>query len=364
MKKSLLALALAGAFISVAQAQSSVTVFGSIDGGIRNLTNTNAAGESKLTMGSIGGYGADRIGFRGVEDLGGGMNAHFHLESGFNVGTGALDNTTNRLFNRTASVGVGGAWGRLDLGHQYSIAFHTIGLYEPFKITHFSYTGIVPGVRGAAGTAGAVTAAKRFGTFGGARFDNDIQYTGKFGPITARAEYALGEVAGNAGNGTAGAVGLSYANGPLALGGAYTKQKSNVQIAPAPASYQDNVQWTAGAAYKLGGFRLTTGYMDDKQETGTAIAATKARTGWVGVGYNFTPALSLTGAYYQTNYELTGVEGKKKLHMASLVYALSKRTSLYAEVDHTKFNGVAIGQISPAGQDRQTGVSVGVFHQF
>lgn len=364
MKKSLLVLALAGAFASVAQAQSSVTIFGSIDGGVRNLTNSNAAGQSKLSMGSIGTYGADRIGFRGVEDLGGGLNAHYHLETGFNAGTGALDNTANRLFNRTALVGLGGAWGKLDFGRQYSLSFHTVGLFEPFKITHFSYTGIIPGVRGAAGSAGANTASNPFGTFGGSRFNNDIQYNGTFGPISVGVEHALGEVAGSASKDAASAVSAAYKNGPFALGTAYSKKKANVAIGTAPASYQDNSQWILGGAYKVGAFRFTAGYINDKQETGTAAADTKVNNAWGGVNYDVTPALRLTAAYYQTNYELAGFDGKKKLGMLGLSYTLSKRTALYAEVDSTKFSGVAIGRVSPAGQDRQTGVSAGVFHQF
>mgnify|MGYP005805723351 CR=1 FL=1 len=97
MKKSLLALAVLGAFAGAAQAQSAVTIYGSFDGGVRNLTNVNAAGDNRLTMGSNGTYNSNRIGFKGVEDLGGGLNAHFVLETGFNTGTGALDNAANRL---------------------------------------------------------------------------------------------------------------------------------------------------------------------------------------------------------------------------------------------------------------------------
>ncbi len=121
MKKSLLALAVFGAFAATA-AQAQVTLYGSIDGGIRNKTNTNAAGESLLTMGSNGTYNFNRLGFKGVEDLGGGMNAHFTLESGLNSGTGALD-SSGLMWGRTSSVGIGSTWGTVDLGRQYTIAF-------------------------------------------------------------------------------------------------------------------------------------------------------------------------------------------------------------------------------------------------
>ena len=94
MKKSLLALAVLGVFAGAAQAQSSVTVYGSFDGGLRH---TNSAAGSAWTVSSNGTYLSNRIGFKGVEDLGGGLNAHFTLETGFNTGNGALDNTTNQL---------------------------------------------------------------------------------------------------------------------------------------------------------------------------------------------------------------------------------------------------------------------------
>ena len=69
MKKSLLALAVLGAFASAAQAQSAVTIYGSFDGGVRYKTNVNAAGDNLTTVGSTGTYNSNRIGFRGVEDL-------------------------------------------------------------------------------------------------------------------------------------------------------------------------------------------------------------------------------------------------------------------------------------------------------
>jgi len=217
MKKSLLALAILSAFASAASAQSTVTVYGTFDGGVRSVSNVNAAGDSVLTMGSNGTYNSNRIGFKGVEDLGGGMNAHFQLETGFNTGTGALDNTitaTNpapRLFNRGAYVGLGGSWGAIDLGHQYTVVFKTMAAYDPFN---YKYTGVIPVVALSGGTGNSTT-----------RFDNDIQYTGTFGGVTLRAQYVLGEVAGSTSVKAAQAVGLNYADGPLALGAAYMQRK-------------------------------------------------------------------------------------------------------------------------------------------
>jgi predicted porin len=104
-----------------------VTIYGSFDAGIRNQRDIDATGHSRTTMSSTGTYNSNRLGFKGVEDLGGGLNAHFTLESGFNSGTGELNNTQNKLFQRSAFVGLGGQWGSLDLGRQYTVAFKTVG---------------------------------------------------------------------------------------------------------------------------------------------------------------------------------------------------------------------------------------------
>lgn len=133
-------LALAALFPATVFAQSSVKVYGSIDAGVRYQTNVDAAGNGLYSMASGHSF-ANRLGFRGQEDLGGGMNAHFQLESGFNTKTGELDNANNVLFNRTAAVGIGGKWGSIDLGRQYTIGFRTEKFLDPFD---HHYTGMVP----------------------------------------------------------------------------------------------------------------------------------------------------------------------------------------------------------------------------
>ena len=336
MKKSLLALAVLGAFAGVASAQTSVTIYGSFDAGVRNLSNTNAGGESRLTMGSAGTYNSNRIGFRGVEDLGGGMNARFVLENGFNSGTGAM---AGDLFGRSAYVGVGGAWGAIDLGRQYTVAFKTIGAYDPFA---YKYTGIAPAVLAAAGV----------------RYSNDIQYTSAFSKaITVRAEYALGEVAGNTSTGSAHALGVSYNDGTLALGTAFTKRN---------IAGRDNNHYTVGGAYKFGAAKLFAAYTQEKQATVSVPSYTKFA--WAGIAYDITPQIQATYAYYQTKVEaglLGGANGKKDLNMIGATYALSKRTNFYAEMDLAKMSGVL--RVAPASltpQNEQTGVSIGLNHLF
>lgn len=353
MKKSLLALAVLGAFAGVAQAQTSVTIYGSLDAGVRRVTNFNDKGNTSLAFGS-GVYNSNRLGFKGVEDLGGGMNAHFNLENGFRTSDGAVNGT---LFDRTASVGFGGNWGSIDLGRQLSVNFKTIGSYDP---TNYKFIGIIPtDDQGDIFTAtnGTVTTVSDM-----TRLNNDIQYTGAFGPVTVRAEYALGGVAGAVNSGSAKAVGATYANGPFTVGGAYTKRNNNVGTTA--AAYRDQTNWTVGGAFATGPFRVAVGYADNKQDMVVAGTEARAKDYWVGGSYNVTPALGLVAGYYETKATVIGVDGKRKLGLIGATYALSKRTNFYADVDSAKFTGGSVGTLSPTGQDKQTGVSVGLNHVF
>jgi predicted porin len=346
MKKSLLALAVLGAFAGAAQAQSSVQIYGSFDGGIRHETNVDTAGNNRWSLGQrnsttgikSGTYNSNRIGFKGVEDLGGGLNAHFNLETGFDSGTGGLNNTGNQLFERQAAVGLGGAWGNVDFGRQYTVAFKTIAVYDPFN---YKYTGIASAIPATAGT----------------RDNNSMQYYGTFGGVTARAEYALGEQAGSASNGSVQALGATYAAGPLSLGAAYTQRND---LAGAGL---DNKHWTVGGAYAFGPARVSVGYTDQKQDEAGAAADTKTKWSWVGASYAVTPAVELTGAYYRTKRDgnaAATTSGKKDLYMIGATYALSKRTNFYAELDHAKLkDGLRVN-----GQDKQRGISLGINHLF
>lgn len=369
MKKTLLALAVLGIFASAAQAQSNITIYGSFDAGVRRMTNQDAAGGDVVKMSSLGTYNTNRFGFRGVEDLGGGMDAHFILESGFNSGTGAMD-AANALFNRTAAVGLGGSWGSLDFGRQYTMAFRTAVAYDPMVIKYVGLTGI----------AGSNIAA-------GLRFNNDIYYTGNFGPLTLRAEYALGEVAGGVKSGSAQALGASYTTGPLSFGGAYTKR--SLATGPATALYQENNHWVAGAVFTSGPFRIAGGYADERQDV-VGAGDSKVRNAWFGGSYNFTSALALNAGYYRADMTTaaggttasgatTTTDGRRNFLIVGATYALSKRTNFYADVDSARYSGTgairgsattpaatatAGAGTAPFGHPRVNGVSVGINHLF
>jgi len=112
MKKTLLALA-ALAATSAAFAQSSVTLYGVLDASLEKVK-----GDHQVTRVSSGNLATSRLGFKGTEDMGGGLKTNFVLESAVSVDSGAAP--TNRFFDRAAWVGLQGGAGELRLGRQDS----------------------------------------------------------------------------------------------------------------------------------------------------------------------------------------------------------------------------------------------------
>ena len=113
MKKSLLALAALTAFTGVASAQSSVTLFGIVDVSMRNVKN----GPTSLKSLSTDGMGSSRLGFRGVEDIGGGLRASFWLEGSLAADTG---NANGQNWQRRSTVSLTGGFGEVRLGRDYT----------------------------------------------------------------------------------------------------------------------------------------------------------------------------------------------------------------------------------------------------
>jgi len=131
MKKSLLALATLGAFAGAAQAQSSVSVYGIMDGSYSsieaNQTTTAGVKSSHKVRNTVNGDGAlstSRLGFRGVEDLGGGKSAQFVLEFDLiNIGTGGTGDGAAQ-----AATGVAGA--TTSTGRGFGPRYSYIGLSD------------------------------------------------------------------------------------------------------------------------------------------------------------------------------------------------------------------------------------------
>jgi predicted porin len=136
MKKSLIALAALAAVSGAAQAQSSVSVYGIIDSGYLSTESErvaiNANGVGKLEKFESKGVGSSssassRLGFRGTEDLGGGLKAEFVIETGL----AATNATVSTFNNRQSFIGLTGGFGALRVGTQYTAQHNLAGAFSP-----------------------------------------------------------------------------------------------------------------------------------------------------------------------------------------------------------------------------------------
>src|SRR5476649_2813922 len=204
MKKSLLALAVLTAVTGAASAQSSVTLYGKVDLGLV-MDSGSAAGKSiRISSGVTGG---SRIGFKGVEDLGGGMKAAFQLETGYcaDSAAGAPNFCTggNNFMGRQAHGDLTGAFGAISAGRQYSLGFNNLSTIDPFG------TGFAGQVNNIVDPSGI-------------RLNNSATYsTPSIGGITASAEVSFGEQTGNWQANRETGAGITYASGPAYVGFTY-----------------------------------------------------------------------------------------------------------------------------------------------
>ena len=236
MKKSLLALAVLGAFAGAAQAQSSVTIYGLLDYGISHNSNANAAGENRTSMGAA--TQSSRWGVTGTEDLGGGMNAFFRLEGQLFADTGDIDGGT-QLFKRAANVGLAGGFGTVTLGRQtdpFYIAYAG-GDTRPSNLTGSS---LQPFVNAATRTNIAALWV-----------NNGLSYTTpNFNGFKATAYYAFGEEAGDSAAGKQQGLAANYAAGPLTANVGFVQAYSKT----AGVNYGQKVgqAWTVNGGYTFG----------------------------------------------------------------------------------------------------------------
>lgn len=137
MKRTMLALSVLAASGGVA-AQSSITVFGVIDAGVSHYSTKSRSWGPTLprqvtqsqTVLSPSGYASSRLGFRGTEDLGGGLSAGFWLEAPLSNDTGG--GIAN--FGRRSTLSLSGPFGELRLGRDYTASFWNDAVFDPFSV--------------------------------------------------------------------------------------------------------------------------------------------------------------------------------------------------------------------------------------
>jgi len=389
MKKSLLALAVLGAFAGAAQAQSSVTIYGIVDTGVTYANNVGT-GQGKATGSQFamksGILQGSRLGFKGVEDLGGGLSAVFQVEAGFDNTNGA-NSVSGTLFNRKSVVGLSGDFGTVLMGRQTDVLDDIGGLTS---VADFG------GMTNNVGTGLA--------RLQGQRSNNSIRYnTTNMNGLTGSLYYAIGGEAGSNSNGQAFGAGGMYQNGPLSLGAGYYQSKSGtsnnttaVALNPAfpdvtvqvtaPAALGANIAsgtdagktyyagagntqlktFTLAGAYQLGDAKL---YANWSRTQAPAVSNAKSNLFEIGGNYALSPALKLLSSVQYNKLTADGATDANLLQLnLGTDYALSKRTDVYAFLSSLRtssgFGGnPGIFNANKTG-DRQTAVAVGVRHKF
>jgi predicted porin len=347
LSASLVALAIASS------AHAQVTLYGVLDGGVRyssGLTAANAASDASTTSVGSGINTTSRFGFRGSEDLGGGLRATFNLESGILVDTGAQANAT-KLFDRAATVGLQGSFGQVTLGRQTTVLADSNSQFDPIRSR---FAGFNPNIAIAALSQHRLgieygAAGSNAGSF---RLDNSIKYSGTFSGVTLRAMHSLGEQSGNTTALSSTGAGASFAAGPVALGGSYQRFVS--------ASGLDLKGYYVGATASFAPHQLSISYAQSTAET-TATAETRNKTYGVGGVFAFGENNLVLGIYRVDRARTGQIDDGFDRVIAFWEHNLSKRTALYIEADHTRWRD---GYQGAGAKSSATGFSLGAKHSF
>jgi predicted porin len=342
-------LALAGS-----SAEAQVTLYGILDAGARyssGLTAANAASNGSTTSVGSGINTTSRFGFRGSEDLGGGLRATFNLESGILVDTGAQANAT-KLFDRAATVGLQGAFGQVTIGRQTTLLADANSQFDPIRSR---FAGFNPNIAIAALSQHRLgieygAAGSNAGSF---RLDNSIKYSGTFSGITLRAMHSFGEQSGNTSSLSSTGAGASFATGPVSFGGSYQRFVT--------ANNLDLKGYYVGATANLAPHQLSISYAQSTAET-TATAETRNKTYGIGGVINLSAANAIVLGVYRVERSRTGQsdDGFDRI-IAFWEHNLSKRTTLYIEADHTRWRN---GYQGVGAKSSATGFSIGAKHSF
>ncbi len=363
---------------SLAHAQSSVTLYGTLDEAVAYYNN--AGGHSVVEMQS-GDNAASYWGLKGSEDLGGGLKTVFTLESSFNITNGQLSG--NRIFAHQSFVGIAkDSLGTLTMGRQFD---PTVDLVQP--ITGDAIGGPV------------------FTTPGDADNNDDtvwINSSVKYAsPTYAGFQYELmygfGGLAGNTTGGQSYSAAAAYNNGGLTLATGYLFSKNDVNGNGAADLTQNNSVtplydstpmfgsrqiFQAAAQYVIGSLTANVRYSNAQYKPYTNYGAFN-RTETFNIGaaamqYQFNPAFSAGLSYVYTRssgassatYNTLGANG---------IYTLSKRTSLYAAAGYSHASGTTfsadgsaivaaggtIGDLTSSSSNRTQATAIlGITHKF
>jgi predicted porin len=342
MKKSLFALAALTAFAGAASAQSSVTLFGVVDVNLRQIENTD--GRSTL---STDGNASSRLGFRGVEDLGGGLRAGFWIEGALSPDDG---NAAGQSWRRRSTVSLIGNFGEIRLGRDYTPIFWNWTVFDPFGTNGVGAASNL-GLEGgrSQGSGGA------YGTL--VRADNTVGYflPANLGGLYGQVMVAAGE--GTFGNKHYGGR-LGYSAGAFNVAAAYGQTQFNAD--------EDGTSFNVAGSWDFGFMKLS-GYYGEVD-----LINTTQTNYYVGVTAPV-GAFTLKASYgHVDNIFVTQVNNASADQFAiGAVYDLSKRTALYGHYSRISNDNSAFrvagtptsGPLLNVG-DSSSGFEVGVRHSF
>ena len=383
MKKSLLALALLGAFTASAFAEPSVTLYGRIDTGLvythKNLDNT--AGSTDTFSMDSGVTTGSRWGLKGSEDIGN-AKVGFVLESGFNSDDSddGTSGQNNRLFGREAQVNVSGAYGTLYAGRIASVVSDSGSIGYLGDVSAFpNGFGIVGTQKGSTGTAYDRydnTLAYQTPTFGG--LQGAIMYS--FKGDTQSNEDSIKNARENSGNADRYlAAGLRYKAGKAAVvltgdmtmyGNAAGEQKANFYH-----DVDNGYSFILGGNYDFGVAKVfaKATYFDNQVNVIDSFSLIKdardlkkaeALKGWgAELGTNV-PAFGgnfLAAVGYRDAKDVDDGSYKFKRWNAAVgyTYAFSKRTNVYGLAGYAQEKANALDRKASGAQ-----VGFGLVHKF
>jgi predicted porin len=384
-----------GAFAGAAHAQSSVTLYGIVDAGLLVNNNVKGGQEYALSQGN-----SSRFGLKGAQDLGGGLQAIFTIESGFTTATGALGQG-GLEFGRKAYVGLTSpAWGTLTAGRQYSVSNDFTSSFA--SGADWAASGLSYGTH--ASDVDNVDTSNR--TQNSIKYESPAYNGLQFGGL-----YSLGGQAGSVTKNEVIDAAVSYSHGPFRFGAGYmftkdpyyatygdqgnsstsssgTNDNMNNKIFGGYASAGSQQIIVAGGSYAIGAATIGLEYSNTQFQNlgsvsaGGAISAPKYtgggatfNSGEINLKYMVTPALLLGGAYiYTRNSGADGYEGAKYNQFnLGAIYSLSKRTSIYAVGFYEMASGVdstghaAVADLygsSYSSNNRQLAGIVGITQRF
>jgi len=364
MKKSLVAVALLGAFAGVAQAQTAVQIYGNIDAGLVKRTDQTLA---------IGKRASNTLGFKGTEDLGNGLKALFQIEMRYEPDTGTVENNTRPLFQGQTRVGLQGDFGMIRLGRGLTPFQEVVGSFEPWHglptaagfYTDISIAGYnsTPLDQGSNATGAGAS---------NNRFSNAIFYNSPVANgFQVNAAWASKEgVAGGAAVAGVGAGATSYTSGqeasanPFSVAATYNNGPAAAMLAYERNAIETKIWSIAGSFAVTPELKLMATYSrQDKEHTNTLRPKVKGTV--LGLTYAVGPGKVLAGFGVKKQDEnFLQHDLLTRQYSLGYEYSLSKRTYVY--IDASRKKNASFNQTTGAlaGTPTINTYDVGVNHSF